>query len=121
MIKLLLICCYTLTLLSLSATVDNANPVVTCAAPISQNVNCGVSSATINFPVTSATDDCGVVSTSYSSSGATTFASQLGSSATMNVGTSTVTATVTDGSGKTSSCTTAVTITQSELRDYSRD
>ena len=81
-----------------------------CAQPVSQTINCGVPSTSASFRAV-AQDDCGVVTVRYSSTGATTFTNQAADTANMNVGSSVVTATATDGSGKTATCTTPVTIT----------
>ncbi|XP_072013718.1 uncharacterized protein [Amphiura filiformis] len=89
--------------------VDNENPMIECASDIVRSVNCGTSSLQTSFLAT-ATDDCGVVTVRYTSTGATTFNQQIGGTAAMNVGTSFVTATATDGSGKTSTCQTRVDI-----------
>ncbi len=92
-------------------TVDNAHPEITCARDISPVVNCGTTSVQVDFPAT-ATDDCNDVSITYTSSGATSFYSRTSSVSSMNIGTSIVTATATDGSGKTSTCETHITIIQ---------
>ncbi|XP_072013725.1 uncharacterized protein [Amphiura filiformis] len=89
---------------------DNANPMIQCTSEIVRSVNCGTSSLQTSFPAT-ATDDCGVVTVRYTSTGATTFNQQIGGTAAMNVGTSFVTATATDASGRTSNCQTRVEIT----------
>ena len=96
--------------------VDNIPPSITCSENVQQSVPCGSTNTgtQINFLAT-ATDNCGAANIIYSSVGSTNFASQTQSSATMNVGFSTVTATATDTSGRTVTCTTQVTITECML------
>ena len=78
-----------------------------------QQVACGSTNtgSQINFLAT-ANDNCGAVSVTYSSRGATFFSSQSQSSAIMNTGQSTITATATDSSGRTATCTTQVAVTE---------
>ena len=90
---------------------DDIPPSITCAQNVNQQLQCGSTSTSVNFPAT-ATDNCGAVSVAYSSTGATVFPSQSQSTATMNLGSSTITATATDTSGRTASCTMQVNINQ---------
>ncbi len=92
--------------------VDDDNPTITCTSDIQQTVNCGIPSFVVFFPA-SATDDCpGVPSIQYTARGATEFTSQTTNFRHLNVGTSIITAKTTDGSGRTSSCETLVSITE---------
>ena len=93
--------------------VDTIPPSISCAQNVQQQVPCGSTSTgtQINFPAT-ANDNCGAVSVTYSSTGATFFSSQSQSSAIMNTGQSTITATATDNSGLTATCTMQVAITE---------
>ena len=99
--------------------VDNTPPTITCPPDVTNQINCGSSSTQVNFLAT-ASDNCGAVSVTYTSSGATTFNQQSQSSATMNVGSSTITATATDNGGRQSTCIVRVTITAGILYDISR-
>ena len=90
---------------------DNIPPSITCAQNVNQQLQCGLTSTSVNFPA-QATDNCGAVSITYSSTGATVFPSQSQSTATMNLGSSTITATATDTSGRTATCTMQVNINQ---------
>ena len=78
-----------------------------------QQIPCGSTNTgtQINF-LAQATDNCGAVSVTYSSTGATFFSSQSQSSAIMNTGQSTITASATDNSGRTATCTTQVAINE---------
>ncbi len=73
-------------------------------------MNCETRSVQVNFPA-EATDDCNVMVIEYNATGSTTFASQVDSIAAINVGTTVVTATASDSTGKTSTCQTSITIT----------
>ena len=94
-----------------SFPVDNFPPTITCAANVNEEIQCGQTSAQVNFLAT-ATDNCGAATVTYSSQGSTNFFSQSQSTATMNVGLSTITATATDTSGRTATCTTQVNINE---------
>ncbi|XP_072024978.1 uncharacterized protein [Amphiura filiformis] len=91
--------------------VDDQVPTINCAPNIDRTVDCGTTNSQVDFQA-SAFDNCGAVTVTYSSIGSTQFTSQLQSSATMNVGTSTVTAVAQDTSGRTATCETRVSITQ---------
>jgi hypothetical protein len=87
---------------------DKEKPVLTC--PVVP-VQCYVSSGSYNVPVLTATDNCGSTSITYVVSGSTSRnGSGSNASGNFNEGTSTITWTVTDGSGNTSSCSTIVVI-----------
>ena len=91
-------------------TVDNSPPTITCPSDIGRQIACGNSNTQVDLTA-NAFDNCGTATVVYSSSGSTTFNQQSQSSATMNVGTSQITATATDNGGRTSSCTYTVTVT----------
>ncbi|MGI8580732.1 MAG: beta strand repeat-containing protein, partial [Chitinophagaceae bacterium] len=74
--------------------VDNEKPVITCPAPVTQNNDAGVCGATVTFAAT-ATDNCTGTVITYSQNPGTVFP----------VGTTTVTATATDASKNTATCT----------------
>ncbi|WP_207513765.1 HYR-like domain-containing protein, partial [Longitalea luteola] len=88
---------------------DNIPPVVTC--PPAQ-IFCAINSNTYAIPPATAADNCsGTLNITYQVTGATT-RSGTGNDASgvFNVGISTITWTVTDTCGNTSTCTTTVTI-----------
>ena len=89
--------------------VDNAPPTITCPSDISRQVNCGTPSTRVDFAAT-AFDNCGAVSIVYSSTGSTNFNQQSQSSATINIGTSRITATATDNGGRQATCTYSITV-----------
>ncbi|XP_072024979.1 hyalin-like [Amphiura filiformis] len=93
------------------SSVDDQVPTINCAPNIDRTVDCGTTNSQVDFQA-SAFDNCGAVTVTYSSIGSTQFTSQPQSSATMNVGTSTVTAVAQDTSGRTATCETRVSITQ---------
>ncbi|THU30207.1 hypothetical protein FAM09_30360 [Niastella caeni] len=88
---------------------DSIPPVITC--PPAQ-VFCAVNSNTYTIPPATASDNCnGTLNFTYQITGATT-RSGTGNDASgvFNVGVSTITWTVTDACGNTSTCTTTVTV-----------
>lgn len=88
---------------------DDIPPVITC--PPAQ-VFCAVTSNTYTIPPATATDNCvGALNITYQITGATT-RSGTGNDASgvFNIGRSTITWTVTDACGNTSTCSTTVTI-----------
>lgn len=83
---------------------DNEFPaIVNCPSPISQNTDAGDCGAIVNWTIPSFTDNCGAT---------------MSASATPNtffpVGTTTVTYTVTDNAGNSSTCSFTITITDTE-------
>lgn len=88
---------------------DEQAPVITYCPPATEF--CFDSKGAYSIPVITATDNCGSVSYSYSISGATTRnGTGDNASGSFNLGVSTITWTVTDAVGKTSSCQTTVTV-----------
>ena len=83
--------------------VDNEAPVITCPADITVNNDPGLCEAVVNFAPT-ATDNCPGV----------TVAADFMSGGVFPVGTTLVTATATDASGNTASCTFNVTVIDTE-------
>ncbi|QIE58286.1 HYR domain-containing protein [Rasiella rasia] len=81
---------------------DTENPVITCPANITVNNDPGACGAIVSFAAT-ATDNC---------SAAVTYSQDPGTS--FPVGTTTVTATATDPSGNTATCTFDVTVVDNE-------
>jgi hypothetical protein len=82
--------------------VDTTPPVITCPANITVAAPAGTCSAVVTFTVT-ATDTC---------SGALTPTVTPASGSTFAIGTTTVNASATDGSGNTSTCSFTVTVTK---------
>jgi hypothetical protein len=88
---------------------DNANPVIT-SCPVAQ-VFCVNQSGSYTIPALTATDNCGVVTYSYTILGATTGSGNTNNaSGAFSVGVSTIRWIATDGSGNTATCQTTVTI-----------
>jgi len=85
---------------------DNENPAITCPTNISQGVDAGVCGAVITYTTPVGTDNCTGVTTAQTTGD--------GSGATFDVGTTTETYVVTDGSGNTASCSFTITITDDE-------
>ena len=89
---------------------DNISPAITCPANVTQTAlpgNCSLAGVVIPNPV--ATDNCAVVTQTWTMSGATVGSSPLTGinvvgGQTFNVGITTVSYTVTDGAGNSSSC-----------------
>jgi hypothetical protein len=82
----------------LVTVVDDTNPVITCpaAVSVSANASCGATGVSLGTPITS--DNCSVASVTNDAPG------------TFPLGNTTVTWTVTDGSGNTFTCTQIVTV-----------
>lgn len=96
--------------------IDNENPIINCPANVLQSTNLNQCTAIVNniAPV-SFNDNCIVNSITYTITGATTSSGNNDASGTVfNLGTSTVTYTVTDVSGNISSCNFTVTITDNQ-------
>jgi hypothetical protein len=88
---------------------DNENPVIT-SCPAAQ-VFCVNQSGSYTIPALTATDNCGVVTYSYTILGATTGSGNTNNaSGAFSVGVSTIKWTAADGSGNTATCQTTVTI-----------
>jgi len=87
---------------------DNQPPVVTC--PVSRTL-CKKANNSYSIPALVTSDNCGITSTTYAITGATTRSgSGLSASGIFNLGVSTIKWTVTDFNGNVSTCTTTVTI-----------
>ena len=88
---------------------DNEKPVITC--PVAPVTSCYNASRSYAIAPLQATDNCGTTNTTYTITGATT-RSGTGNNASglFNNGTSTITWTVTDGSGNFATCQTTVVI-----------
>ena len=99
---------------------DNENPSITCPANVAQNNDLNNCSAIVNGLAPLATNDnCGIVSQTWSLAGATTGNSPgVGindvSGQTFNVGVTTVTYTVTDAAGNSTSCNFTVTVNDTQ-------
>jgi hypothetical protein len=96
---------------------DNIDPVISCVANISHNVDpgrCNTTIAASSLAPVSYSDNCTVTAAnlSWSISGETSGSgTSLIPQTIFNLGTSTITYTVTDGSGRTANCSFTVTIT----------
>jgi uncharacterized repeat protein (TIGR01451 family) len=90
---------------SCSATivvVDQTPPTITCPANIVTNVPFGQTTAVVNYPAPTISDNCSGTSTNFVPASGSTFA----------LGTNAVTVTATDGSGNTNSCTFNVIVAE---------
>lgn len=83
---------------------DTEDPVITCPADITVDNDPGQCSAVVNIPNPNVSDDCPGVSFEYAPASGTAF----------DVGTATVTATATDASDNTATCTFDVTVNDVE-------
>jgi gliding motility-associated-like protein len=88
--------------------IDNENPTITCPSNITQTADAGVCNAAVTIAVPQTGDNCGVQSVTNSYTGT------ADASATYPVGITTVTYTVTDIHGNSSTCSFTVTITDDE-------
>jgi HYR domain-containing protein len=89
---------------SFSVTVNETElPTITCPANLTVSNTAGQCNATVNYPATTASDNCAVASVCSPPSGST-FA----------IGTTTVSCTATDASGKTASCAFTVTVNDTQ-------
>ncbi len=95
---------------------DNEAPTITCPANVNVNNDLGVCTAAVTgIAPTSVGDNCTVASVTYTLSGATTGAGTIDASGeTFNLGTTTVTYTITDGVGNTNTCAFTVTVSDNE-------
>ncbi len=89
---------------SVTYTVDNTPPTITCPANIVVPTDPGKCSAAVNYPSVMATDNCSGV----------TVATNPPSGSVFQKGTTTVTATATDASGNTTTCSFTVTVEDKE-------
>ena len=95
---------------SMDVTVtDNEAPVINCPADVAVNTDAGVCEAMTTIAAPASSDNCSVVSVINDYNGTSD------ASDTYPLGTTTVTWTVTDGSGNTSNCSMDVTVTDAEL------
>lgn len=103
---------------------DNEDPAISsCGASGTQNVvtdpdECSYTNIGTGWNAT-ATDNCSISSLTYSLSGATTGSGTTLNNVSFGLGTTTVTWTVTDGSGNTDQCTFDVVVTDNELPVFS--
>ena len=99
---------------------DNENPVLTCPLDVTVSSDPGVCDAIVaGLTIVSTSDNCSLDSLTWSISGATSASSpSFGfndvSNQTFNLGVSTVTYTLTDGSGNQSTCSFTVTVEDNE-------
>ncbi len=96
--------------------IDNENPTLSCPSNVVVNNDPGLCSAVVTgLALTAAGDNCGIDSISYVLTGATTGSGLNNPNGTaFNVGVTTVTNTVTDNSGNTTSCFFTVTVNDVE-------
>ena len=100
---------------------DNELPTLTCIADDSRNTDAGECDYTVvgaEFDLTGAGDNCGVVDTTYTLSGATVIAETSGRTLAgidFNTGVTTVTWTVYDAQGNNDFCSFDITVTDNEL------
>ena len=96
---------------------DNQPPTVQCPTVNPQTVNCGTPSTSLTFNQATGADNCGAVTvthTAVSPTGTAITLTPIGNvleSGTFPVGTSVVTATATDGAGRTATCNFNVVVT----------
>jgi hypothetical protein len=95
---------------------DNENPFINCGSDQFVNTDPGVCTYTHNGNGWDATgtDNCTIASISYTLSGATTGAGTTLNGVIFNPGLTTITWTITDGSGNAAQCTQRVTVTDNE-------
>jgi len=96
--------------------IDNENPTITCPGNISANNDAGTCTAVVNgINPTGLSDNCGIDSVNYVLTGATTGSGLNDASGfVFNLGTTSVTYTITDLSGNSISCNFSVTIIDNE-------
>ncbi len=96
------------------SVVDNEDPTVTCPANVNMTVPVGTTTATVSgIAPTSSNDNCGVSSTTYALTNATTNSGVNDASGnTFNLGTTVLTYTVMDNSGNSGTCSSNVTVSQ---------
>jgi hypothetical protein len=94
---------------------DNVNPIISCPANISQNVGSGTCTASVITPVPTRADNCSVTKLTWALTGATILSSAATGINTIgtrlfNLGTTTVTYTVSDAANNTATCSYTVTV-----------
>ncbi|WP_422107542.1 HYR domain-containing protein [Winogradskyella sp.] len=87
---------------------DLQNPTISCPSDITVNNDAGLCGASITVPSPTVGDNCSVVSVTNS------FTNSSDASGTYPVGTTSMVWTVTDGSGRQSSCTQQITVVDNE-------
>jgi hypothetical protein len=87
---------------------DNENPTIACPGNITQPADAGFSTAAVTVGAPTASDNCGVASVINDFNGTSD------ASGTYSLGTTTVTWTVTDINGNTSSCIQTITVTDDQ-------
>jgi len=98
----------TVTASQIVTVVDNEKPKITCP---SASVQCYNSNRTYTIPTLTASDNCGIQSTTFVISGATSRnGNGNNASGLFNPGTSSITWTVADGSGNSSTCSASVKV-----------
>ncbi|MCI5094575.1 HYR domain-containing protein, partial [Phaeodactylibacter sp.] len=83
---------------------DTEDPSINCPADITVDNDSGLCSAVVNIPAPTVSDNCPGASFEYAPASGSAF----------DVGTTTVTATATDGAGNTATCTLNVTVNDTE-------
>lgn len=96
---------------------DTEVPTITCPTDINMTVPMGTTSTTITIDAPTTTDNCAVMSTVYSYDSNDFPITAATIDLDFPVGTTTVTATVTDASGNPMTCTFDVTVTEGTLGD----
>lgn len=107
-------CSYTVTI------TDNIAPIISCPGNLASNTNAGVCTASVTNPNPAVSDNCTVTRVSYIISGATSASSPASGinyvgSQTFNLGVSTITYTIGDAAGNTSTCSYTVTVTDNQF------
>ena len=106
--------------------VDNQAPTVTCPASIVANTNAGVCTATVTTSNPTTADNCGVTTVTWVMTGATTGSSPatginfvgtqaFGLTGTTGQGITTITYTVKDAAGNTTTCSFTVTVNDASI------
>ena len=92
---------------------DTENPTITCPANIQANTDAGICAGNVATPNVTRADNCGVTIQTWTLTGATNGASPttgINGSKSINKGTTTVTYTVKDAAGNTTTCFFTVTV-----------
>jgi hypothetical protein len=84
--------------------IDNIAPMITCLGAITVGTDAGSCQAVVTYVPATATDNCSVASVTYNRASGSVF----------NLGTTQVRATATDASGRTATCSMAVTVVDDE-------
>lgn len=98
---------------------DNQNPTITCPANITTNTAAGVCTASVVTPNPTTGDNCGVTTLTWAMTGATTGTSPATGinnvgTFTFNRGVTTITYTVKDAAGNTTTCSFTVTVNDNQ-------